>query len=36
MKKIMLMTNTLYGGGAEKVLQTIVSNLDRSKYDVTL
>ena len=36
MKKVMLMTNTLYGGGAEKVLQTIVSNLDRSKYDVTL
>ena len=36
MKKIMLMTNALYGGGAEKILQTVVSHLDRSKYDVTL
>lgn len=36
MKKIMFMTNTLYGGGAEKVLQTILKNLDYGKYDVTL
>ena len=36
MKKIMIMTNTLYGGGAEKVLQTILRNLDYKKYDVTL
>lgn len=36
MKKIMFMTNTLYGGGAEKVLQTILKNLNFEKYDVTL
>lgn len=36
MKKIMFMTNTLYGGGAEKVLQTILKNLNYEKYDVTL
>lgn len=36
MKRIMFMTNTLYGGGAEKVLQTILKNLDYGKYDVTL
>lgn len=36
MKKIMFMTNTLYGGGAEKVLQTILKNLSYEKYDVTL
>lgn len=36
MKRIMFMTNTLYGGGAEKVLQTILKNLNYEKYDVTL
>lgn len=36
MKKIMFMTNTLYGGGAEKVLQTILRNINYEKYDVTL
>lgn len=36
MKKILIMTNNLYGGGAEKVLQTMLLNLDYSKYDVTL
>lgn len=36
MKKILFMTNALYGGGAEKILQTIVSNLDRELFDVTL
>ena len=36
MKKLLIMTNTLYGGGAEKVLQTILRNLDYKKYDVTL
>ena len=30
------MTNTLYGGGAEKVLQTILNNLNRQKYDITV
>lgn len=36
MKKIMFMTNSLYGGGAEKVLQTIINNLDSEKYKITL
>ncbi len=36
MKKIMIMNNTLSGGGAEKVLQTLLYNLDYKKYDVTL
>lgn len=35
-KKIMFMINSLYGGGAEKVLQTILNNLDTSKYEITL
>lgn len=36
MKKVMFMMNSLYGGGAEKVLQTILSNLNPDKYEVTL
>lgn len=36
MKKLMIMTNGLYGGGAEKILQTIIGNIDYTKYDVTL
>lgn len=36
MKKVMFMVNSLNGGGAEKVLQTILAHLDYSKYDVTL
>ena len=36
MKKIMIMTNGLYSGGEEKVLQTVLNNLDYSKFDVTL
>lgn len=36
MKRIMFMTNSMYGGGAEKVLQTVLHNLDRTKYDVTV
>lgn len=35
-KKIMFMINSLYGGGAEKVIQTILNNLDTSKYEITL
>lgn len=35
-KKIMFMTNTLYGGGAEKVLQTILSKINQDKYEITL
>lgn len=30
------MTNGMYGGGAEKILQTIISHIDYTKYDVTL
>lgn len=36
MKKVMFMTNSLSGGGAEKVLQTLLLNLDYDAYDVTL
>lgn len=36
MKKIMFMINSLYGGGAEKILQNIISNMDCNKYDITL
>lgn len=36
MKKVMFMINSLNGGGAEKVLQTLLSHLDYEKYDVTL
>ncbi len=36
MKKLMIMTNTLTDGGAEKVLQTVLNRLDRSAYDVTV
>ncbi len=36
MKKVMIMTNALYHGGAEKILQTLLNNLDYSKFDVTL
>lgn len=32
----MIMTNGLYSGGEEKVLQTVLNNLDYPKYDVTL
>lgn len=36
MKKVMIMANGLYLGGAEKILQTLLNNLDYSKFDVTL
>lgn len=36
MKKVMFMINSLNGGGAEKVLQTLLANLDYCKYDVTV
>ncbi len=35
-KKIIIVTNNLYGGGAEKVLDTLVSNLNKNKYDITI
>ena len=30
----MFMVNGLSGGGAEKILQTLINNLDRKKYDI--
>lgn len=36
MKKVLIMTNTLYAGGAERVLQTIFNHLNEEKYDITL
>lgn len=36
MRRIMFMMNSLYGGGAERILQNIISHLDRNKYEVTL
>ena len=35
-KKILFLIHTLTGGGAEKILINLVSNLDREKYDITL
>lgn len=34
--KILFMINNLYGGGAEKVLQTLLGQLDKNKYDIVL
>lgn len=36
MKKILFALPTLGGGGAERVLVTLLNNLDKSKYDITL
>lgn len=36
MKKIMFMINGLSGGGAEKILQTLLLHLNYDKYDVTV
>lgn len=36
MKKILFFTNGLYGGGAEKVLQTLLYYIDKSKFKITL
>lgn len=35
-KRIALFVNSLYGGGAERVLQIVLRNLDREKYDITI
>lgn len=35
-KKILIINNSLHGGGAEKILQTLLNNLDYNKYDITL
>ncbi len=34
--KIVFMINNLYGGGAEKILQTLLGQLDQDVYDITL
>lgn len=36
MKKVLFLIESLGGGGAEKVLTTIVKNLDQTKFDVTV
>ncbi len=36
MKKVLFFIESLAGGGAEKVLTTLVKNLDRQKYDITV
>lgn len=36
MKKILFFTNGLYGGGAEKVLQTLLHYIDKNKFEITL
>lgn len=36
MKKVLIMANTLYSGGAERVLQTVLNHLNEMKYDITL
>ena len=35
-KQILFLIESLSGGGAEKVLTTLVNNLDKSKFDITL
>lgn len=36
MKKVLFAIPTLGGGGAERVLVTLLNNLDKNKYDITL
>ena len=35
-RKVVFFINSLYGGGAEKVLQTLIRHLDRQKFVITL
>lgn len=35
-RQILFVLNSLYGGGAEKIFQTIINNLSEDKYDVTV
>jgi glycosyltransferase involved in cell wall biosynthesis len=35
-KKIAFVVNSLYGGGAERVMQIVLQNLDRARFDITL
>ncbi len=34
--RVAFVCNSLYGGGAERVLQTVLRNLDPARYDITL
>ena len=36
MKKILFFIESLAGGGAEKVLTTLVKNMDKQKFDITV
>ena len=36
MIKILFFIETLSGGGAEKVLRTLVNNMDQSRFDITV
>ena len=36
MTKILFLMDTLCAGGAEKVLRTLVNNMDQSKFDITV
>lgn len=36
MKKLLIMSNTLYSGGAERVLQVVLNHLKEEKYEITL
>lgn len=36
MKKILIMNNSLSGGGAERILQTLLDHINYQKYDITL
>lgn len=35
-KHIAFVVNGLYGGGAERVIQVLLNNIDRQRYDITL
>jgi len=35
-KRVLFFINGLYGGGAEKVLQTLLHHIDHNKFDITL
>lgn len=35
-KKILFMINSMYGGGAEKIFQTLLRNLPKDQYDITV
>ena len=36
MRKVLFLIESLSGGGAEKVLSTLLKHIDKTKFDVTL